>query len=134
MTTEAVVHEFAAMITPWAWLLIALVWVGLHTVQERFSEFFAKPKLGWRLLPFIPSCVCAACCFVPGPWIPESSTAAIRVLFGAMLGVIAYNFGGIANRLGLNKLLDAIGIKMIVEKTKRKEPVAADTEQGEQAP
>lgn len=119
--TDATIHEFAAMITNWAWLLIFLVWLGLHTVQERFSEFFTKPRLGWRLLPFMPPLVCVCCCFVPGPWIPESSTWPMKVVFGALLGVIAYNFGGIANRIGLGKVFNSLGVQAFVDKTTPKD-------------
>lgn len=120
MNVETSAHEFMAMITSWGWLLIFLVWVGMHTVQERFSEFFTKPKLGWRMLPFMPSIVCCVCCFIPGPWIPPEATAPMRLLFGTLLGVIAYNFGGVANRLGLGKILDAMGVKLIVDSTRPK--------------
>ncbi len=114
---ELAITEFASMISRWDWLLIFLVWMGLHTVEERFPEPFVKPRLGWRLMPFIPPVICVACCFVPGPWLTVEATWPMRVLFGCLLGVLAYNFGGIANRFGLGKLLNAMGIKVLVEKS-----------------
>lgn len=117
MNLEAAIRMFAAMITAWDWLLIFLVWLGLHTAKQRFPEPFVKPRWGWRMLPFTPSGVCIVCCFVPGPWIPVDAVFGMRVLFGALLGVAAYNFGGIAKVAHLDSLLNAAGIDMIVAKT-----------------
>ena len=107
------------MITFWDALLIFLVWLGVHTARERFSEWFTEPRIGWRLMPFIPSLICVPCMFVPGPWLENagSVTWPMRVLFGAMLCVVAYNFGGIAKRLGLADVVNAAGVEAIVKKT-----------------
>lgn len=111
MNLEAAAREFVAMLSTWDLLLIFLVWLGLYTVEERFPEPFTKPRLGWRLMPFIPGFVCVPCMFVPGPWLPDTATWPMRVLFGLLLGVLAYNFGGIANRLGLGKIVNLVVTK-----------------------
>lgn len=103
-------HLLDIITTGWVPLFIFLVWYGLNMVQERFSETFEKPKMGWRLLPFIPLIVCVPCSFVPGPWIPPETTIIEKLILGCFMGIAAYNFGGIANRLGIDKLLNAIGL------------------------
>lgn len=117
MTAESIVKEFVSMISTWDVLLMFLVWLGLHTFEERFPEPFVKPRVGWRLMPFAPVLICIPCMFVPGPWMPDTVTWPMRIMFGALLGVGAYNFGGIANRFGLGKLLNNMGINLFVAKT-----------------
>lgn len=113
----SVFETFRAMISAWDLLLIFLVWIGLHTVQERFPEPFVRPKMGWRLLPFLPMLICVPAMFVPGPWMTVEAGWLEKVAFGCLLGVLAYNFGGIAIRLGLVKMVNAMGIDWVVEKT-----------------
>jgi hypothetical protein len=103
----------------WNLLLIVLVWSALHVTQERFSEFFEKPKVGWRLLPFMPSIVTTVLCFLDGPWFPSDvhPTTSMRIVFGLGLGFVSYNFGGMVNRAGAAGLLNKLGVDWIVEKT-----------------
>ncbi len=103
----------------WNLFLIGLVWLSLHTMQERFSELFEKPKLGWRLLPFLPALITVPASFVPGPWFPPElqATVPMKLLLGCMLGFAAYNFGGIANRLGLTTVANKLGVEWVVDKT-----------------
>jgi hypothetical protein len=98
------------------------VWLFLHFVQERFYEVFEKPKLGWRLIPFLPHLITLPAMFVPGPWKGGHDGASIGqlLLLGVVLGFMAYNFGGIANRFGLGKLLDLMGFGKLIEMTERR--------------
>lgn len=104
-----------AMINGWDLVLMGLIWLGLHVAQERFDEWFAKPKPLWRLLPFLPTFITVPSCFVPGPWMPPGIGIGERILFGLLLGAISYNFGGIVNRVGVPKMLNAVGLGKLAE-------------------
>jgi hypothetical protein len=103
----------------WNLLLIVLVWSALHVTQERFSELFEKPKIGWRLLPYLPAIVTTVLCFLDGPWFPADvhPTTSMRVVFGLGLGFVSFNFGGMMNRAGAAGLLNKFGVAWIVDKT-----------------
>lgn len=114
-TSTSGIQAIYEMINGWDLVLMGLIWLGLHVVQERFDELFQKPKPLWRLLPFLPTFITVPCCFVPGPWMPPSIGVGERVIFGLLLGALSYNFGGIANRVGLPKMLGLVGLSKLAE-------------------
>ncbi len=111
--------DVARMFTWWDFLLIGLVWIMVHLIQERFPEPFQKPRLGWSLSPFIGIPICVPAMFVHGPWFPAGldPSVAERVMLGFVLGIGAHFFGAIAARTPLGKALNAVGVNWIVEKT-----------------
>lgn len=97
------------LLNQWNVLLMAATWSVMIFAERALPEAFAPGAWANRLEPMFPLAVCtAAATFVPGPWMSANVTWAQRLVLGVILGTAAYNFGGIAKRLGLTKVLTGV--------------------------
>lgn len=94
------------LLREWNLFLMAAVWIFMATLEHALPEHFVKGRALNRLEPVIPMGLCVfASVAVPGPWMPEGTAAAERLVLGVLLGWGAYHFAGLAKRFGLNTLL-----------------------------
>jgi hypothetical protein len=92
---------------PWNILLVFCVWGGMKVMIQMFPKWFAEKTVGHWLLPVLPIWICMFfSTTVPGPWMPEGVPLAQKAMLGFGLGLLAGNFKHVANRLGLDGLLE----------------------------
>lgn len=98
------------LLSEWNAFLMAAVWIISALAERAFPHHFEKGKWGNRLEPVFPVLACTACAvFVPGPWIPAGLSVAQRLVLGVVLGAGAYNFAGLAKRVGLTPFITGLG-------------------------
>lgn len=94
------------LLSEWNAFLMAAVWIVSTLIERMFPQHFEKGGWGNRLEPVFPVVACTLCAvFVPGPWIPAGLSTAQRVVLGVVLGAGAYNFAGLAKRVGLTPFI-----------------------------
>lgn len=98
---------FKLVLGPWNAVLVVATWGGLHALKQVWPEFFTTEKSwGHRFLPLYPVWVCTFfATSIPGPWVPQGTPWAQRLVLGIVLGTLAANFEPVAKRLGLSTLL-----------------------------
>jgi hypothetical protein len=97
------------LLSEWNAFLMAAVWIVSALAERAFPQHFKKGKWGNRLEPVFPVLACTACAvFVPGPWIPSGLSTAQRIVLGVVLGAGAYNFAGLAKRVGLTPFITGL--------------------------
>jgi hypothetical protein len=100
------------LLSEWSALLMAAVWIISALAERAFPHYFEKGRWGNRLEPVFPVVICTVCAvFVPGPWIPAEMLNAQKVVLGVILGAGAYNFAGLAKRVGLTPFLTGLTTK-----------------------
>jgi hypothetical protein len=75
---------------PWNILLVFCVWGGMKVMIQMFPKWFAEKTVGHWLLPVLPIWICMF----------------FSTMLGFGLGLLAGNFKHVANRLGLDGLLE----------------------------
>lgn len=113
------------LLSEWNALLMAAVWIVMAIAERAFPDHFEKGRLVNRLEPFFPVAICVVMAsLVPGPWMPPDALLSQKIVLGVILGAGAYNFAGIAKRVGLNPF-----VAKLAPVRNRRKAEAADADQ-----